>query len=266
MKVVMYRRVSTSTQVDGFGLDTQKSSIEEYCKKNNIEIVGDCIDSGVSGTSNDRDGLLEALTFIEEGKAQKIIVRDIGRLWRDIYQQAYVMGKLKDFNADFISIEDPNLNMHALENDPSQYLVNTILQALANHQRMEIKRKLAKGRTTKAQQGSKACGVAPMGYKWNSKAEIVIDTDRAEIVRDIYKLYNNGTSLQKIADSLNDKGITTDRGKMFSKQAISVILKNDFYCGVVAHGTIKQQGNHEPIISKVLFGRIQSKMKKNRKH
>lgn len=264
-KVVMYRRVSTSTQVDGFGLKTQKDTIEKYCNDNNIEIVGDFVDSGISGTSDNREGLLEALNLIEQGKAQKIIVRDIGRLWRDIYQQAYVMGRLKDFKADFISIEEPNLNMYALENDPSQYLVNTILQALANHQRMEIKRKLAKGRRTKAEQGTKACGVAPYGYKWDN-AQIVIDTDKAEIVKEIYSLYNNGASLQNIADTLNDRGITTDRDKKFSKQAISVILKNDFYVGTVTHGDIKKQGTHDAIVSKVLFGRIQSKMNKNRKH
>ena len=85
-------------------------------------------------------------------------------------------------------------------------------------------------------------------------------------MKEIYSLYNNGYSLQKIADMLNNKGITTDRGKQFSKQAISVILKNDFYTGVVTHGTIKKQGTHEAIISKVLFGKIQSKMNKNRKH
>ena len=264
MKVVMYRRVSTSTQVDGFGLKTQKDTIEKYCKDNDITIVGDYTDEGISGTSDDREGLLEALNLIEQGKADKIIVRDIGRLWSDIYQQAYVMRGLKEFKADFISIEEPNLNMYALENDPSQYLVNTILQALANHQRMEIKRKLAKGRRTKAEQGAKACGVAPYGYKWDN-ANIIVDTNKAQIVKEIYSMYNNGASLQKIADILNNKRITTDRGKKFSKQAISVILKNDFYCGITTHGDIKGKGTHEAIISKILFGRIQSKMNKNRK-
>lgn len=265
VKVVMYRRVSTITQLDGFGLDTQKDTIEKYCKDNKLEIVGDFSDEGISGTSDERDGLLECLTMIEEGKADKIIVRDIGRLWRDIYQQAYVMGKLKEFKADFISVEEPNLNMHSLENDPNQYLVNTILQALANHQRMEIKRKLAKGRTTKAEKGTKACGNAPIGYKWNDKAEIVIDEERAEVVREIFKLYNNNLSLQKIADTLKDRGIKTERGKDFSKQSISVILKNDFYVGMITHGDIKKSGNHKPIISKVLFGKVQAKLNKNRK-
>src|SRR5699024_7051227 len=98
------------------------------------------------------------------------------------------------------------------------------------YERMSISMKLAKGRKTKARAGVKACGVAPFGYKWKG-TNVVIDEEKSEIVKEIYSLYNNGYSLQKIADMLNNKGITTDRGKQFSKQAISVILKNDFYTG-----------------------------------
>lgn len=265
MKVVAYVRVSTLTQLEkGYGIDTQEEKIKEYCKLNKLELVEIKKDGGISGTSAEREGLLEALNIIESGEAEKIIVRDTARLWRDIYQQAYVMRKLKELKSDFISIEEPNLNIDALENDPNQYLVNTILNALNNYQRMEIKRKLAHGRKTKASKGNKACGTAPFGYKWNN-ASIEIEEEKAIIVKDIFSMYLKGLSLQRIADKLNEKIILTDRGNKFSKQAVSVILKNDFYTGILTHGNIKKDGTHKPIINKITFGKVQAKLKGNRK-
>lgn len=125
---------------------------------------------------------------------------------------------------------------------------------------------ISEANKNRARGGTKACGVAPIGYKWNDKAEIVIDEERAEVVRDIFKMYNNDLSLQKIADKLTEEGITTNKGNKFSRQSISDILKNDFYCGIVTHSDVKKEGNHQAIISKVVFGRTQSKMNKNRRN
>lgn len=264
-KVVAYLRVSTSTQVEkGQGLDDQKKQIADYCRNNNLEIIDYKVDAGISGTNENRAGLYEALDLLEAKGAEYIIVRDIGRLWRDIYNQAYVMKKLEETGTDFISIEEPNANMENLKNDPSQYLVNTIMQAIANYQRMEIKRKLSHGRTTKASKGDKACGVAPLGYKWDSTNNtITIDESEADIVRDIFKQYQELDSLGKLAKYCNKMDYRTKQGKEFSKQSLKIILTNDFYKGIIRHGDIEKQGNQPIIINKIVFGKIQSQLSKN---
>jgi DNA invertase Pin-like site-specific DNA recombinase len=138
------------------------------------------------------------------------------------------------------------------------------MELLDQYERMSISLKLSKGRKTKAKKGGKACGIAPYGYKWNEKAQIVIDEEKAEIIKEIYNLYQKGLSLQNIANELTSKGIITDRGKNFSKQSIQVILKNDFYTGIIRHGNVKQDGNHKALINKITFGKVQAKLKSNR--
>ena len=54
---------------------------------------------------------------------------------------------------------------------------------LDQYERLSINLKLAKGRKTKARSGQKACGVAPLGYRWTTNAEIEIDRDGADTVK-----------------------------------------------------------------------------------
>ncbi len=267
IEAVAYRRVSTSTQMlKGQGLDEQELSVEKYCADSGICIVKWFEDKGISGTDESREGICEALEYMKENQIKTIVVRDIGRLWRDIYNQAYVMKSLEDMGADFISVEEKGINLQALKNDPTQYLVTTIMQGIANFQRMEIKRKLAHGRYTKANKGMKACGVAPFGYMWQD-ANIVICEKQADVVKQIYSMYlSRDMSLQNIADYLNNNGIFNAKRNAWNKQSIKNILTNDFYCGMIKHGTINKKGTHDAIINKIVFGKVQRKLSNNRRN
>ena len=101
------------------------------------------------------------------------------------------------------------------------------------------------------QQDGKWICAAPYGYIINARQEFEVVPTEADIVRTIFKLYQDGWGYKKIANHLTDEGIPTPRmserqrkeaeGKDYKREIKSAwaiatvegILKNDFYIGTM---------------------------------
>lgn len=272
-EVYGYIRVSTDTQAEkGYGLDTQLAAIEKHCRDNNFELVEVFADEGISGTEavesegdeliSKRKGLLQLLSSING--VNKIVVLHTSRLWRSDVAKVLIRREIERKGGEIISIEQPNYSIY--KKDPSSVLINGMFELLDEYERISIAMKLAKGRTTKARKGDKPAGVTPFGYRYeDDKKSVKIDSYEAIIVKRLFTLSQTGRTLQQIADRLNDEGIMTRRGKAWTKATIHGILRNDFYIGVLTHQKVKVSGNHEAIISKVQFGKVQKQLERRQK-
>lgn len=255
--IYAYMRVSTETQAERNGTQAQKAAIKLYCEQNNIELSRTFEDLGISGTITDRPALLDLLSVLE--KDDKILVLNTSRLWRDDDAKIIIKKQIMNAKASVLSIEQPTYDIYT--KDPNEYLLNAIMEILDQYDRMSIAMKMSKGRRAKAKKGEKACGLAPIGYKWIN-ADIVADTDTADIVKDIFKAYVDLNSLQKVADYCTSKGYKTSRGNNYSKATLKKMLNNDFYIGIVTHNGNKTKGVHTPIIDRGLFDKVQSLLTK----
>lgn len=260
-----YIRVSTETQAEkGGGLDVQRGAIEKYAKEHGIQLERIFEDAGISGTQENRPALDELLLeTIREGDT--IIVHNTSRLWRSIFAQATVMKAVMQAKANIRSIDEPSFDVYKYQNDPENFMISGMLGMLDQWERMTIARKLARGRTSKAIKGDKPAGSCPFGYRYTADKKH-IEPDPAEVptLRRIFTEAQKGMSLDKIAELLNSQGNKTRRGNDWQKGSLHLILKNDFYTGVVTHQGKAIPGNHEPLISKVQFGKVQAQLK--RKH
>lgn len=267
-----YIRVSTETQAEkGYGLDAQRAEIEKYAKAHGMQLKAFFEDAGISGNLKDddsddainkREGLIEMLAALNEGDT--VIVLNTSRLWRSDMTKAIVRRELIKHKAKVVSVEQPRYDLYS--KDPSDYLINAIMEALDVYERMSISLKLARGRTTKAKGGNKPAGVTPYGYEYAAdKKSVVVNDAESQIVRFMYSEGQKGRTLSQIADALNSKGILTRRGNEWSRGSIRAILINRFYTGELLHQGKAIKGNHEAIISKIQYGKVQSQLEKRHK-
>ena len=262
-----YIRVSTETQAEkGGGLDVQKTAIQKYAADNGLQLEEIFCDAGISGTQESRpelDRLL--LETIREGDT--IIVHNTSRLWRSIFAQATIMKAVMDAKANIRSIDEPNFDVYLYQKDPENFMITGMMGMLDQWERMTIARKLARGRTAKANKGDKPAGNCPFGYRYTAdKKHIEPNPEEARIVKLLFTEGQKGKSLWQIANFLNDQNIKTRRGCTWSAGSVQVILRNNFYTGVLTHQGREIKGNHEPLISKVQFGKVQAQItRRNRK-
>lgn len=267
-----YIRVSTETQAEkGYGLDAQRTEIEKYAKHNGIELKTIFEDAGISGNLKDddeddainkRQGLIEMLAALNDGDT--VIVLNTSRLWRSDMTKAIVRRELIKRKANLISVEQPRYDLYS--KDPNDYLINAIMEALDVYERMSISLKLARGRTTKARGGDKPAGVTPYGYEYTAdKKGVIINQNEAQLVRYMFTEGQKGRTLAQITDALNAKGYLTRRGNAWTRGSVRKILINRFYIGELTHQGKTINGNHEPIISKVQFGKVQAQLDKRHK-
>lgn len=272
MKWYGYGRVSTETQAEkGYGLEAQTREINRFCEAAGIDLAHMFVDAGISGNMKDtdddeaiskREGLMDLLSCLAEGDT--VIVLNTSRLWRSDMTKAIVRRELMKRRAKLVSIEQPKYDLYT--KDPNDYLINAIMEALDVYERMSISLKLARGRTVKAKGGDKPAGVCPLGYRYTQdRKHVEIDPEEAAVVRTIFTEGQKGLSLNKIAAILNGRGITTRRGKQWSAGNVQVILHNRFYIGELQHQGKPIKGTHEPIISKVQFGKCQAQLERRRR-
>jgi len=267
-----YCRVSTETQAEkGFGLAAQEQSIRKYADDKGLTLAGMYLDKGISGNLKDtddddainkREALMEMLAQIESGDT--IIILNTSRLWRSDMTKAIIRREMMKRGARIISIEQPKYDLYT--KDPNDYLINAIMEALDVYERMSISLKLARGRAVKAKAGDKPAGVTPFGYQYSAdKKSVEIVPDEAAAVKIMFTEGQRGLSLNQIAVVLNGKGIKTRRGCEWSAGNVQVILHNRFYIGELQHQGKTIQGNHEPIVSKVQFGKVQAQLEKKKR-
>lgn len=258
MNVIGYVRVSTSVQAkDGYSLAYQQDEIQAYCQQQGWNLLQVFTDEGISGAKVDEDalevdriGFQDMLAALSTQTIDAVVVLNTSRLWRSDIVNVLVHREFKKYGVDVKSIEQPSYSIY--KKDPSDFLINGLMELLDAYQRLEISMKLSRGRSKKAAQGGYAGGRAAFGYK-AKKGQKVIEVNKAQAntVRRLFDIreQNPNWTLTEMAIQMNQEGFTTQQGKQFTKVQVKRILdRREFYEGQYHYGGITATGLHQAIL------------------
>ena len=246
-KVYIYTRVSTAMQVDGYSLDAQKSKMKAFADYNEYEIVGEYEDAGKSGKSI--EGRLQFNQMMDDIKSGKdsvsyVLVFKLSRFGRNAADVLSTLQIMQDFGVNLICVEDGIDS----SKDAGKLMIS-VLSAVAEIERENIRVQTMEGRIQKAREGKWNGGFAPYGYKLVD-GNLEINEEEAEAIRIIFDLYaNTDIGANGISKYLEDHGILKiirQNGKtpLFNAHLIRIILKNPVYCGKIAYGRRKTEKVH----------------------
>ena len=256
-KVAIYARVSTTNQAEeGYSIDGQIDSLEKYCEAMGWDVYNKYIDAGFSGGSLNRPEMTNLINDVKHGLFDTVLVYKLDRLSRNVRDTLYLIKDVFNINKiDFVSIQE-NIDTSSAMGT----LFLTLLSAIAEFEREQIKERMQLGKLGRAKSG-KSMQWAKISYGYDYIKEtgtLSVNPYQALIVRKMFEWYLSGMSITKLRDALNEQ---YGQDKEWSYRTVRVILSNPVYCG---YNQFKGQifpGAHEPIISEEDFNKTQEEIK-----
>ena len=278
-------------------IQNQKSLLLQYAMQQGWDVVNIYSDDDYAGGGRNRPGFKQILKDAEDGKIDIILCKSQARFTREIeLVEKYLHGLFIEWGIRFVSIVD-NADTSIPSNKKSRQINGLVNEWYLEDVSENIKAVLA----DKRQKGYHTGGIVLYGYQKDTeeKGHIIIDEEAADVVRDIFNMFNSGIGKKSIARMLNERGIPNPTGYKIQKgiynkekshsggsgtlwkyYTVSDILKNEMYIGNMVQyryrsisyktkqckPTPKEQwvivpGTHEPIIDKKTWDDVQEKIR-----
>ena len=274
-------------QVDGYSLDAQREKLRKYAEYEDMIIAGEYSDEGISGKNiQGRHEFQRMLNDIQNGKddVSYVLVFKLSRFGRNAADVLNSLQLMQDFGVNLICVEDG-----IDSSKDSGKLMISVLSAVAEIERENIRTQTMAGREQKAREGKWNGGFAPYGYCLEN-GQLLIAEDEVEVIRIIYERYvHTNEGISGVAKYLNTHGYVKklrQNGTIagFSASFVKDVLDNPVYMGKIAYGRRKTEkklgtrnemhvveqsefpiydGQHEAIVSEEDWKMAQEKRKLN---
>jgi DNA invertase Pin-like site-specific DNA recombinase len=259
-RAAAYVRESTEEHGQGFSPDAQRQAIATFAPENDLELIGEYCDFHSGWRKSEaRPEFQRLMADAAAGKFDVVLVYHTSRFARNQVEARRYKQLLRErLGIRVISVTQPMGEDHT---DPSAFLAESIHEMFDEYYSVSLSFWTRSGLKEKARQGHLG-GSLPWGYVRDPDTKLAVaDPERAPLMLAMFERYAPGQESDRtLAAWLNAKGARSARGRLFSKDTVREMLCNAAYAGYVSGLRDKSRaikGLHEPIVSDVLFDRVQ---------
>ncbi|MFH1014143.1 MAG: recombinase family protein [Thermoplasmatota archaeon] len=258
VRAALYTRVSTEDQAkEGFSLDAQIDKLKAYCKARDWNVAGEYIEDGYSGRNIRRPAYTRLVNEIDQWDV--LLVMKMDRIHRNSKNFMMMMEELKKHGKEFVSMTESLDTSTAMGR-----FVMDIIQRIAQLESEQIGERVYSGMEQKARVNGGHLGFnIPYGYDYVN-GTLIINEDESRTVDHIFNQYEQGLSMARISEILNEQRIPTKQKRTWGRQTVSNILKNPLYCGTFHWENIQHKEVYPSIINEGRFNDIQKIINKKK--
>jgi site-specific DNA recombinase len=261
----LYLRVSTGPQVEGCSLKTQKRQLLLYASARGYQVHDLYVDAGLSAKNMKRPELQRLLADVEKGCVDIVLVWTVDRISRSMRDLLSLIETFREHGVEFAAVEQ-----QFDTSDPIGLLTLNILGSFAQFEREILVERTKEGHLRRLHRSDWSCGPVPFGYR-KVDGKLVEEPAEAEVVRRIFRLFLNLRTMKGVARRLNEEGVRTRAGKLWSDNQVKYILTNPVYAGANVYGRHKKgdtrvkersewaivPGMRDPLVASTLFEQVQ---------
>lgn len=279
LRVAAYCRVSTKEEDQLNSYEAQKSYYTDKIMENKSWTMADIFaDEGITGTSAKKQAdFMRMMKWCKQGKIDLILTKSVSRFARNTVD---CLNYVRMLRAQGIAVYFEKENINSM--DESTELMLTMMGAFAQAESESISGNIQAGKRYAMQRGEATINYHNLyAYEKGPDGKPRIIPEQAEIVREIYRQYLAGDSLNMIRKYLEEHHIPNARGgATWTHTAVRGILSNEKYAGdvlmqktfrqdCISHKTIRNTGqrpmylvqnNHEAIIDRKTYDAAQTEL------
>ena len=248
---VVYARYSSDRQTEQ-SIEGQLRVCQDYADRNDIMIIDTYIDRAMTGTNDNRMDFQRMIKDSSKKAWDYVLVYKLDRFSRNKYEMAMHRKTLRDNGIKVLSA------MENIPDSPEGIILESLLEGMAEYYSAELSQKVKRGMNESRHKGQFTGGRVLYGYKVENK-KILIDEDKASIIRFIYEKHLSGMYVKDIIKELTDKGIYFE-GKPFKINTVHNFLRNEKYAGVVRYKNEVFTNIYPPIVTTETFNLVRQKM------
>jgi DNA invertase Pin-like site-specific DNA recombinase len=272
-RCAIYTRKSSEEglEQDFNSLHAQREACEAFIKSQASEgwkpIKAGYDDGGLSGGNMERPALQRLLADIAEGLIDVVVVYKVDRLTRSLADFAKMVELFDAHGVSFVAVTQQFNTTTSMGR-----LTLNVLLSFAQFEREVTGERIRDKIAASKRKGMWMGGVPPLGYDVRER-RLVINPDEAATVRYIYERYLELGCVRRLSKELDQRGIVSkvrvsqegvkSGGCRFSRGALYELLANPIYIGDIRHKQERHPGQHEAIVPRELWERVQQRLAQN---